>query len=542
MAAPTGYAGLAMIGCIVRRCSPEEGPERSDGGMAESNRGTNPPTFLRSDGAARLALYIVIAVLSAITYHGITDNYLFNDDFSWLSAAHYDMSWNNILTYRVVNFFRPLINLSFFVTELLSPGNIPLHYACNLILHFLNTILVFHLLAALLGRRSVAAATAILFAVSSLHIGAVFWISARTTLLSTALLLLAMIIATREMKREPLRVLLVAVLYALALAAKETAIAGLPLVLLVYAAGRRWRLPHPPTRGVIVSFTVISFVYLIIRKLVMGGFLQHNWGPGLHAARNLAGGFLFQLYPFPLFTILIPQASTIPEPAHPFLPEIVVVALILCILWIGAVTRRLGVFVLAVGWTLLSLLPSCAFRYRFFSTASITQNRYYYLSSVGSLLLITLLLALLWSERSRIRRVACTALFVLLIAGWMLRVHRLEKKWDLYTMMYRDVVTSLVEEIEKRSGFTTIAIEDPPLAFPYIAEAIMLETGNVGRARGPEGTVDDPAATPAGPLERPPYEIVEVRGQTEAAARYKPCLYVYYTGTYPKLMNIETLE
>ena len=517
----------------MNRRSSQNRRERSVTGVKQSKHTGIPRSFPRSAGpaGARPALYIVVATLCVFTYRGIFDNYLFNDDFSWLRAARYDMSWGTILTYRVVNFFRPLINLSFFAVEHLSPGNIRLHYAGNLILHFLNTLLVFHLLATLLRRWGVAAATAILFAVSSLHIGAVFWISARTTLLSTFLLLLALIIATRGMKRESLRVVLAAVLFALALAAKETAIAGLTVVFLLYAVRRRWRGEYPLGRGVLVSFTAISIAYLIIRKFVMGGFFQHTWGPGLHAVRNLAGGFLFQFYPFPFFTLFMPGATTLSEPAHPFLPEIVVVALIVGLLWIGAATRRTGEYVLAIGWTLLALLPACAFRYRFFSTASITQNRYYYLSSIGSLLVMTLLLAALWNGRSRIKRVLCVAIFVMLAAGWVLRVHRLEKKWDLYTLMYREVVFSLVEEIEKRSGFTTIAIEDPPLAFPYVADAILLEMGNRNRGGGQ-----------AGPFDRPPYEIVEIEGGAAAADAYRPCLYIYYTGEYPKMMWIEQRE
>jgi hypothetical protein len=287
--------------------------------------------------------------------------------------------------------------------------------------------------------------------------------------------------------------------------------------------------------GTLVSFTVISIAYLIIRKLVMGGFFQHNWEPGLHAVRNLAGGFLYQIFPFSLFSLFAPAVTSIPEPVHPFLPEIVVVALVVFLLWLGTVTRRFTPFVLAIGWALLSLVPASAFRYRFFSTASITQSRYYYLSSIGSLLVVILLLAALWSERSRIRRVLCVVLFLLLIAGSMLRVHRLEKKWDHFTGMYRAVVSSLVDEIEKQGGFTTIAIEDPPLAFPYIADAVLLETENRKRAHRSAGA-------PGGPFERPPYEIVEIEGGPEAADPYRPCLYVSYSGTYPKVMKVKKLE
>jgi hypothetical protein len=494
-----------------------------------------PPGGGAVQAYVRFALYGLIALLCAVTYHGISDNYLFNDDFSWLSAARYDMSAENVLTFRVVNFFRPLVNLSFLAVERAAPGNLPLNHALNLVLHFLNSILVFHLLSTLLGRRGIAVATAVLFAVSSLHTGAVFWISARTTLLSTFFLLLALIVVSRGPTGRAPSTAAAAILFALSLAAKETAIAGLPLLVLLYVIRRYGKGGYYIGAGALASFTGISTAYLIIRKMVMGGFLQLNWGPGLHAIRNLAGGFLFQLYPFPLLSLFMPSATSIEEPMHPFLPEIVVVALIAFILWIGAAVKRSGAFILAVGWGLLSIVPASAFRYRFFSTASITQNRYYYLSSVGTLLILMLLLSILWNGRSRFRRALCTALFLLLCAGSMLRVHRLEKKWDDFTGMYREVVASLVEEIEKEGDITTVAIEDPPLAFPYIADAVLLETGNRNRRSAPGGAAERPPG-------RPRLDVVEVRGGKEAAASFKPCLYVSYSGEYPKVMKIERLE
>ena len=62
-------------------------------------------------------------------YRGILDNWLFNDDFSWLKAARFDMAPGNILTFQVVEFFRPLVNFSFYVMEEASPAEASrLHY------------------------------------------------------------------------------------------------------------------------------------------------------------------------------------------------------------------------------------------------------------------------------------------------------------------------------------------------------------------------------------------------------------------------------
>jgi len=463
-----------------------------------------------------IGIYILLYLFCLIAYHGIHDNYLFNDDFSWLHEARHGMESANLITYRVVNFFRPLVNLSFYLLERISPGNIHLNYTLNLILHFLNTVLVFRLICVLLGSRRIAFATAVVFALTSVHTGAVFWISARTTLLSAFFLLASLTLIASNSNSGLPRIIGSIALYILALASKETAIAGMLLVPLLFVLHKKRGAERSFRAEVLVSFTAVSAIYLIIRKVVMGGFIQYNWGPGAHVLRNLAGGLLYQLYPWPIFSLFAPSATRIPEPGHPFIPEIVAIPLVLLLFWIGRSIKQPHEFDFAVGWTVLALLPASLFRYRFFSTESITQNRYYYLSSVGSVLVIVLLLSILWRSASRLWRTVTVFLFVILCAGYMARIDRLEKKWDSFTSMYREVVVTMIDEAEKFTGFSTIAIEDSPLAFPYIEDAIALT--------------------------HPEWRIVEVPGGRDEAARWKPCLYVSYTGEKPKLMRMEKLE
>ena len=457
----------------------------------------------------KVAVYVLLYILCAITFHGMADNHLFNDDFSWLDAARHSMDGGGILATRVVGFFRPLVNVSFYVMEKLFPENIPIHYSFNLLLHFICTLLVFHLLSKLIGNPRLAVTSAVLFAVSSVHTGAILWISARTTLLSSALLLGSLLLLAGGGTAR--RAAGSGLLFALALAAKETAIAGLFIALLLYLSPTTAR----PSRAGIVLFGAISAFYLATRTFVVGGFVQANWGPGLHIVRNIGGGFLYQFYPWPLFTLFWPQASHIPESAHPILPEIAAIPLTILLIWIGARAKKRPLYILGTGWAILSLLPASLFRYRFFSTASITQNRYYYLSSVGTILLIVLLLGLLYRSRRKICRYAAIVIFLLLTTGYMARVDRLEKRWDEFTMMYHDIVKTLVEGADEFSGARTVTVEDPPMAFGYLARAVHLE--------------------------RPELLLVEVNSREEMAL-YRPCLYVTYSGDWPRRMRMEELK
>jgi hypothetical protein len=461
----------------------------------------------------RRTIYIVLFLLCLAAYRGILDNWLFNDDFSWLKAARYDMTPANLIAFRVVDFFRPLVNLSFYTMEEASPGNVPLHYAFNLALHFLCATLVFQLILKLLGSERLAAAAAILFAVTSVHSAAVMWISARTTLLAACLLLASLNVLLARAGKAPLRLAVSVALYVLALASKEEAIAGLFLVALLFALKGKGATSGSPDRNAFAAFAVVSIVYLVLRQAFMGGFFQENWGLGAHAPRNVAGGFLFQLYPWPLFSLFYPKGNNIPEPSTSLGPELAAIPVALAIVAAGYASRKSYAMNLAVGWSLLALLPVSFFRYRFFSTVSISQDRYYYLSSVGTTLIIALLL---WKERSRARQAAAIAIFAVLCAGFLVRDARLERKWDDFTRMYREVVTVIVEESDTFTGFTKLAVEGSPLAFPYLADAIALE--------------------------RPGLTAFEVAGGKNGARRRAPCLYVSYSGTTPKIMRMERLE
>ena len=355
-----------------------------------------------------------------------------------------------------------------------------------------------------------------LFAVTSVHSAAVMWISARTTLLATCFLLASLNVLLARAGTERLRIAVSVALYVLALASKEEAIAGLLLVALLFAMKGKGAPSRSPGGKAFAAFAVVSIAYLVLRQAFMGGFFRENWGPGAHALRNVAGGFLFQLYPWPFFSLLYPRGNYIPEPSGALGPELAAIPVALALVAAGYASRKSYAMNIAVGWSLLALLPVSFFRYRFFSTVSISQDRYYYLSSVGTVLVIVLLLSMLWKERSPARQGAAIAIFAVLCAGSLVRDARLERKWDDFTRMYREVVTAIVEESDAFPEFRKLAVEGSPLAFPYLADAIALE--------------------------RPGRTAYEVKGGKNEARRSAPCLYVSYTGEKPKIMRMERLE
>ncbi|HKW14749.1 MAG TPA: hypothetical protein VJS69_09720 [Candidatus Krumholzibacteria bacterium] len=447
-----------------------------------------------------IVFYVLAAAACAIAFRHLSGAYLYNDDFRWMSQARYQMTPGNLLTFQVFGFFRPLMNVMFYVTERTMRGNIPAYYATNLALHLTNGVLVFHLLARLMRNRAIAAGTALFFLITSTHYAAVGWISARTTLVSTLLLLASMLVLV-DMPRTLRRQVAAAVLFALALAAKEDALIGVALLALIalYLGRRQNMLPDRTSIGMFASITI---VYVIVRTLVMKHLTQPNWGPGLHIFRNLAGGLLYQFYPWSLAS-LTHTARSIPVPTHPLWPEILAVPLI--VLWVaaGARLKRSREVCFAIAWLVIAMLPMAPFRIRFFTTDWLTHDRYYYLSSMGASLCIVSLLVGVWKRAPwpMVARTAVAATAVIIVCGEISAVNDSDKRFHHMTTSYRTLVDMSTYRLDHEQALTTCAIEGWPMQTAFLQDVFALE--------------------------RPRWKMVSVQNRDEAQ-QYRPCLYIRF--------------
>lgn len=442
--------------------------------------------------------YVAAAVAVNVAYYRLADGYLYNDDFRWMSQARYEMAPGNLFTFQVVGFFRPLMNVIFFVTERVMRGNIPGYYATNLMLHFLNGMLVFHLLERILRRRVVAAGAALFFLITSTHYSAVGWISARTTLVSTLLLLLSFAVLVG---RPPTRGRQIAgvVLYMLALLAKEEAAIGVLLLALVVWC-RSASDGMLPNRRSVIAFGLATIAYLIVRTTVMGHLTQTNWGPGPHVLRNLAGGFLYQLYPWSV-AALTHVGRNLAAPTHLLWPEVLAIPAIILLIAAAARLKRRREVGFAVAWLMIAMLPMAPFRLRFFSTTWLTHDRYYYLSSIGACLAVVLLLDGLWQvSRARyVARATVVAVAIVVFIGEIAAVTDCRERFQQMTDSYRSLVGLVTQRLDADHEKTTCALEGWPMPPAFMHDVFALE--------------------------RPGWKIVPVHNHEEAFAQ-RPCLYV----------------
>ncbi len=225
-----------------------------------------------------------------------------------------------------VEYFRPLIVLSFAADRLVYGDHAAGYHLSNLLMHLSTTLLFWGIARRVLGAGFAAWAAAALFAIHPAHTVAVGWISGRTDVLATMLYAAAFLLYLRS---RPLRggsaplLALSCVAFGLALLAKEMAIT-LPAVILAHnllvARGESLarRLVAPALTG------LVAVGYLAVRFAALGGFhpppvpfAYHLGEPGL--ALHLLTAPLLYLADLVMFVPADPMATLPFWQAHPVL-------------------------------------------------------------------------------------------------------------------------------------------------------------------------------------------------------------------------------
>ncbi|OGZ44966.1 MAG: hypothetical protein A2756_03820 [Candidatus Ryanbacteria bacterium RIFCSPHIGHO2_01_FULL_48_27] len=144
--------------------------------------------------------------------------------------------------------------------------------------HILNTVLFFFFVSLLVRKASMACIAALIFALHPAGTEAILWITQQTTLWATSLTLVALILFTKSLagKQPWLYISGATIASFLAICTKEQAII-IPLLAAVISWQQR------PTRIAwrgIISLSVSSSVYLMLRILYLGSFSQTEtpWG------------------------------------------------------------------------------------------------------------------------------------------------------------------------------------------------------------------------------------------------------------------------
>jgi tetratricopeptide (TPR) repeat protein len=307
--------------------------------------------------------------------------------------------------------YRPVWTLSYAWDYFVGELNPAFYHAHSVLLHSLNSALVY-LLSLALGLATLPAlVTALLFAVHPIHVEAVTWVSGRNELLMTLFFLIAFLLAAFRARLgngiRPGAYILSIVVLAFALLSKATA-AVFPLLLAVTylwflgpdREGRRnprlWLLRHVPY---LILSAVLVWAELWVSRagvVVRPEEAESRWITLLTVPKLILtylGSLLIPLGLAPRYDVSYVMGFS-EEVGMTILGLAVIVALAV---WMG---RRFRTFGFASWWFALTLLPAS----NIVLLTSLRADRFLYLPSVGFCLAAGVLLHHTWGPEKSGRR------------------------------------------------------------------------------------------------------------------------------------------
>ena len=310
-------------------------------------------------------------------------------------------------------------------------------HAANVILHALATVLVYQILQLRLRNVWACAAGALLFAVHPVQVETVAWVTAMKDVLSGTLSLSAIWLfllsvhwadASNEVRNldpdrashGPIRwgmYILSLLLFSLSLLAKPSAVAAIPIVLILYWLGsdRRWKL----VGALLVPWLVLGLVDVLVTHAVQpiaapadGG----RWWLRPLIAGDALAFYLYKLFiPIRLGLFYGRTPSAIIENGAIWFTWIVPVLVLGAIAWLGRKSRWPAAAALLFIAGVLPVLGLVPFTFQAYSTVA---DHYLYLSMLGPALALAMILSIAGMVRTKAAIIRWgTGVVLLILAG-----------------------------------------------------------------------------------------------------------------------------
>lgn len=340
----------------------------------------------------------ILSVLVFVSYIPVWKNIFVWDDKLYIVTnellKNFDIK--GIFTEYVVGNYHPLTVLSLAIEYALVGDKTWLYHLDNLILHILNSWLVFRIIQKLNGNDLVSLVTAVLFAIHPLHVESVAWAAERKDVLYTFFLLLSLWYYLKfDETKNKVQYIVSLILFLAACLSKGMAVVLPALLIITDYCFLKKPLNFQLLINKIPYFVItILFAYLATHAQKDAGADASKVIGGAYTTgeRILMTAYAFCFYwvktilPYNLYPFYpYPSKETGSIPAIYPLAFLGALLLVGAIVWFGRKDKRIwwaGAFFLIAISTVLQILPV---------GSALVADRYYYLSSIGPLFLIGLL-------------------------------------------------------------------------------------------------------------------------------------------------------
>jgi len=351
--------------------------------------------------------------------------------------------------------YQPLAVLSFAFNHSLFGDSAASYILTNLLLHLLNTYLVYRLMQQWLKAEVPSLIVAGLFALHPMHVEGVVWISVRSSLMYSAFYLFGLLQHNRYLASGKNKDYFLTILWVVLSLFSKSMAATFPLAMLAvdYLQKRKF------TGKVIlekVPFLVLSVIFGLVAIKASASFghitvLEKDYTI-IGRVVLLLYGISFYLYklvlPVNLSAIYaFPEVSNGSFPGWVYAPMVMLVIAGL-VIWKAGSYRRLFIFGFIFFIVSISMVLPL-----FWSRIFITADRYTYLPYVGLFIIIALPLGHLWENRQSLEDSTRKSIYW---AGGLLLLLMVAATWNRI-QTWRDVPTLLSDVIEKRRSDADMA-------------------------------------------------------------------------------------
>ena len=342
--------------------------------------------------AASLLVVVTLAVYAPVRHYP----FVIYDDWDYVLKNPHVLSGltSGNITWAFTGFYaanwHPLTWISHMLDCQLWGANAGMHHVVNVIIHAVNTVLLFVLLREMTGATWRPALVAALFAWHPLHVESVAWIAERKDVLSTCFWMLTLLAYARY-ARNPSRwrYLLVIFLFAPALMSKPMVVT-LPLVLLLLDFWPLKRLQSQPGNLRRLVYEKVPLLVMAAASCVVTCLAQQHGGavqsldniPLSLRLANALGGYVIYLK-----KIFWPADLAVFYPLPATVSSGMLTGAILLLLgitaWVIAVRSRCAYLLVGWFWYLGTLIPVIGLVQ---TGAQALADRYTYVPSVGVLI------------------------------------------------------------------------------------------------------------------------------------------------------------
>ena len=393
---------------------------------------------------------MLIVITGSIVY--------FNGLFAVFAWDDYDQLLNNIPVHSITNFFsffaggnvytgtsklfgiyyKPMMSTVFSLVYSLSGPNPFLFHLVQILIHIINSILVFWLFKKFFYQTASFIAS-VIFLVHPINTETVIFISALQDVLYMLFGLLALQLVSAK-KITNLRLTVIAVLLLLSILSKETGIlffAILPLYKWIYGRRGLWKI-------IVVVIMDVS-IYVILRFAVAGiGLTSHGNATIMQTSLSERAFTMVKIFSYYFLTFVFPKDLSIAQlwivrsPTFydfylPLVLDCVIISLgIASYFWLKKRKADLKAFYFFISWLVIGLL----FHLQIFPLDMTVAERWFYFPMIGLLGVFCLVFQNITLRKEYIRT-GMSVLIILIITGLSIRTVFRNYDWGNEMRLYQ---------------------------------------------------------------------------------------------------------